>query len=136
MDFFGINIMLRGMVEVMRRSSRGTGRTELLIDSLKDGDRIICLERAEAMRIKCIAKARGVNIDTIACAPERIERMLNLRNFPGHTAFDHAWIEAYYDMVLQDAGRDFDSLQKRLSSRDLDKSTPLVDRAHSLWPYP
>jgi len=41
MDLFGIGSAIKAMIVVYRQSARGTGRTVSMVESVKDGDRIV-----------------------------------------------------------------------------------------------
>ena len=48
MDHFGIGAAMRGMFLNYMHSARRSGRTTSLVESVKDGDRIVFAERREA----------------------------------------------------------------------------------------
>ena len=58
MDFFGIGTALQGSAQIYFRSSRTTGRTTNLVDSVKEGDRIVCASGDEARHVERLLHER------------------------------------------------------------------------------
>ena len=52
MDHFGIGAAMRGMALTYIQSARRTGRTTSVVESVKDGDRIVFADRREAERVR------------------------------------------------------------------------------------
>lgn len=62
MDSFGIGAALKGAALIYFQASRRTGRTTSLVESLKDGDRVIFTNSNEADRVKRICYELGIKI--------------------------------------------------------------------------
>lgn len=129
-DFFGIGGAIRGAVEIYFRASRGTGRTIRMIDSLKEGDRVVFLNSDHAKHTVRMAKERGVEIDYIISAVVDAPYDLNRKGTPkGRLIFDHCWVEEFYKKVLERADKDIQFLQdefggygqKHIETRELAK---------------
>lgn len=119
MDHFGIGAALAANARVYFQSARRTGRTLSLVNSLKDGDRVVFTSEREGRRVKKLCAERGVTIEIVVCAPCKPERLFS-RPSPSSDArliFDHIWVEEFYLQTLQCAADDIDKLQKELSGR-------------------
>lgn len=63
MDHYGIGNAIKGIVGAYAESARRTGRTTSLVESVKDGDRVIFTNGREADRVKRLCAERGVERD-------------------------------------------------------------------------
>ena len=115
MDHFGIGQALKGMARVYFQAARGTGRTTSLLESLKDGDRVCCVNGKEADRLTRMLRERKVDAQAIAVDPNTPERIFERGTPKGRTIFDESWIEQYYLRALEAAARDIDHLQREAS---------------------
>ena len=117
MDHFGIGNALHGMVRNYFLMTRGTGRTVSLIESVKDGDRVVCTTEVEARRVRGLCAEREVKVDCVSneSSPDGIARLFHRGTPKGRTIFDHGWVEQYYLRVLDDATRCLDDLATQLS---------------------
>lgn len=117
MDHFGIGHAMRGMAFAYFRSARQTGRTTSLIDSLKDGDRVMCAtsKRAYELQRKCCE--RGLNVECFVTAVSG-QRVMERGPAKGRSLFDSQWLEQYYMAVLEHAQEEIDYLQKLTSGRE------------------
>lgn len=115
MDHFGIGQAIRGVAMIYFRSSRQTGRTLSLIESVKDGDCVCFTNSREAERVKRMCKERGVVIDTIVVNPKEPHGVFERGTAQGRMIFDHTWIEEYYLDAIGRAEKYIDSLQEQLS---------------------
>ncbi len=95
-DFFGIGNAIRGAVNIYFRSARQTGRTNALLESLKDGDRVVFIDQQEADRVRRLAKEMDKKIETAVLSPDNIEGLFDRGPSKGRTIFDHSWVERYY----------------------------------------
>jgi len=115
MDAFGIGSAMRAMVWTYIRSSRRSGRTTTLVESLKDGDRVVCLNGDHGERIYRLCEERGVSIKYVVCDPSRIDEVFMWPTSPGRTVFDHTWLEEYYQNVIDRAVDKVDYAQEQSS---------------------
>lgn len=137
MDHFGIGAAMRGMHEVYTQSARQTGRSTSLLDSLKDGDRVVCLVPQEARRLEGLARERGLKVEFVTCPVGDAQRLFEHGTPQGRTIFDHTWVEAYYLRRLEDAERDIDRLQKELSGwSEAHRQTQRAAREIMRWRVP
>ena len=75
MDHFGIGAAIHGAAMIYTSSSRRTGRTTSLVESVKDGDRIIFNNHKEAERVRRLCLERGVEVECIVLDPKHPERV-------------------------------------------------------------
>lgn len=137
MDHYGIGIAMSAMSKMYFISGRRTGRTASLVDSLKDGDRVVFSTSREAARVKRLCADKGFSIETAVCDPKQ---HVNTSNFPRltgtrRTIFDHSWVETFYGQAVINAAKDIDYLQEQLSGKDgpergTDRSVRDVQKYH------
>lgn len=115
MDHFGIGAAMASMARTYSQSARRTGRTTSLVESMKDGDRIVFHERAEAKRVERLCMERGVQVECIVVDPKDPARLLERGTNQGRTLFDHGWVEAYYQQAIASAAVHIDNLERMAS---------------------
>jgi len=96
MDHFGIGAAMQAMGRMYLQSARQTGRTVSLIESVKDGDRIIFADSKEAKRVERLLLERGVKVECMVVSPKEPNSVLERGTAQGRTIFDHSWIEQFY----------------------------------------
>lgn len=104
-DFFGIGPAIKAVTTVYLQSARGSGRTVSLINSLKDGDRVIFHQERYAQHVQRMAKERGVTIDYIVVDPTQPQRLFERGSSQGRTIFDHSWVEQFYLQAIDHADK-------------------------------
>lgn len=115
MDHFGIGSSITGAVLIYLRSSRGTGRTTSLVESVKDGDRIVFSVASEAKRVQRLCEERGVKVECVVIDPKSPQRIFERGTSQGRTIFDHSWVEEYYLHAIEEARKDIDRLERETS---------------------
>jgi hypothetical protein len=100
MDHFGIGAAMRGMAQVYIQGARRTGRTTSLVESVKDGDRIVFADTREAARVERLCVERGVKVQCIVIPPKEPQQLIERKQPEGRTIFDHGWIEQRYLEVI------------------------------------
>lgn len=117
MDHFGIGAGVMGAVNVYLTCGRRSGRTTSLIESVKDGDRIIFAEPGEADRVRRLIKERGIDVECIVVNPGDPIGIPRLSTSPddGRTILDHTWVERYYEAGIKRLARNIDNIQEGLS---------------------
>lgn len=115
MDSFGIGQAMKGMAHVYFQSARQTGRTTALVESLKDGDRVIFTNSKEADRVKDLCREFGKTIDTMVVDPKDPRRVFERGTPQGRTVFDHSWVEQFYLSAIDECQKDIDHLQRESS---------------------
>lgn len=115
MDHFGIGSALQAMWRMYCATSRRSGRTTSLVDSVKDGDRVVVLTAAQAQHLERLIAERRVSVQCIVVEPHAVDRLFERGTSEGRTIFDHAWLEAYYLMKMESAAERIDHLERELS---------------------
>jgi hypothetical protein len=116
MDFFGIGAALRAMARVYSETARRTGRTNMLLDSVLDGDRIICASAAEQRDLQHRLRERGLQVEVRVIDPRRSpHEMQCMGTAQGRTLFDHGWVEQSYVDALERHASFIGHWQQRLS---------------------
>lgn len=115
MDHFGIGQAMQSMARVYAQSARRTGRTTSLLESLKDGDRVVFIDSREADRIRRLCKERGLDVECIVLPPEQPHRLLERGMSSGRTLFDHSWVERYYIHAMERCQEEIDHWQRESS---------------------
>lgn len=118
MDHFGIGAGLTGAMDIYFHASRGTGRTTSLVDSVKEGDRVIFVSEKQAKEFERKCKDRGLKVETMACGVDDFDRLIYARQpvqGDGRLIFDHVWVEQFYRYALDRSIKEIDRLQRELS---------------------
>lgn len=115
MDHFGIGAALQGMAQMYFRSARQTGRTTSLVESVKDGDRIVFMDVKEANRVRRMCELRGLVVECVVFDPETPDRAFERGTPVGRTLFDHSWVEQYYRNAIGKAKREIDFFERQSS---------------------
>jgi hypothetical protein len=103
------------MAHTYIQTARGTGRTTSLLDSLRDGDRVCCVDAREARRLTELAHERGLKVEFLALPVSTPDRLFQRGTSEGRTIFDHSWVEQYFLAAIEQAQRDIDHLQRQTS---------------------
>lgn len=115
MDHFGIGPAMRAMLRTYTQCARGSGRTTSLINSVRDGDRIICALAVERVRLSNLLHQAGRDVEVLDIPPEHSDAVVSLPLRAGRTIFEHTWVEEFYTITLAQAARQIDELQKSAS---------------------
>lgn len=115
MDHFGIGGGVEGAALIYFTSARRTGRTTSLIESLKDGDRIVFANQREADRVKRLCLERGLNVSFIVVDPRKVRDIFQYPTSEGRTIFDHSWVEDFYLHAIEACRKDIDYIQREAS---------------------
>ena len=106
MDFFGIGQAVQAALFIYFQASRATGRTTSLLESVKDGDRIVFANFKEADKFNRLCLERGVKVECIVVLVADISRLFERGPSQGRTIFDHGWVQEYYLKVVEGCGKD------------------------------
>lgn len=115
MDHFGIGAALQAMASIYFRQSRLTGRTTSLVESVKDGDRIVFANSHEAERVRRLCREREVDVTCMVVDPSTPERLFEVGTSEGRTIFDHGWVEQHYINAIEAARSQIDHLERQSS---------------------
>jgi hypothetical protein len=114
-DMFGIGQAIRGAALVYFTSSRGSGRTISMVESVKDGDRLVFATAKEARRVDRLCKERNVRVECVVVPPSNPQEVMGRGTAQGRTIFDHSWIEQYYLAGIDRLGKDISYLEEQCS---------------------
>jgi hypothetical protein len=118
MDIYGIGNSLDAFAQTLSVSARRTGRTEMMINSLKDGDQVVFSDAKECERVR--RRLKELNIDAKCVVDSnRHHPVENMRRASGKTVFDHGWVEQFYNRKLSSAKNQLAWLQKELSGEPI-----------------
>lgn len=117
MDIFGIGAALKGCFSTYLQSARGTGRSSSMYNSLKNGDRVICLNHRDASEVEKQCRARGLEVETLTVSVERMD-VHGLGTSQGRTVFDHRFVEAFHEKSIDESINHLDCIEKHLSGFD------------------
>lgn len=115
MDHFGIGTAMYALARTLFRTAKGSGRSTSLIESLKDGDRVVFHSPAEAERVKRLCRDRRIVVDCITISPKDPSRLFGTGTSIGRTLFDHSWVEQYYLHAIENAECEIDRFQTHAS---------------------
>lgn len=115
MDAFGIGAAVRSAAAIYFRSARATGRTTAMLESLKDGDRIVFIDSREAERVRRLLEGARLKVECIVVPPAEPHRLFERGTSQGRTLFDHSWVEQYYINALDRCELEIGHFQKQLS---------------------
>lgn len=115
MDYFGIGAAMRSMISVYIQSARRTGRTTSMVESLKDGDRVVFVNRQQAEIVERLCKKRGISIEWTVVSPCNPQDTFRRGSAKGRLIFDHVWVEQYYKLAIERAMNDIDRIEREAS---------------------
>lgn len=115
MDHFGIGAAMKAANIIYSQAARRTGRTTSLIESLKEGDRVVFLNRIEAGRVQNLCRERGIEVECIVIDVDERHKLLQKPPSKGRTLFDHTWVERFYLHQIEQASKEIDHLQRESS---------------------
>lgn len=113
---------LQTQLRTYRSYAIGTGRQKQLLDSVQDGDRIVCPDRIIANSYKGRLAEMGKKVDVVVfkTRPNSDDfcKLMGCNRSTGRTIFDHIWVESYYEECLQDSIRCLDNIQNDASNAE------------------
>jgi hypothetical protein len=105
-DLFGISNAVRGVVEVYFRGARQSGRTSLLLDSVRAGDVVVFLSADQAKSFERLCRDRRITgVEAISIPPEHPEKIFERPSAVGRIIWDHCWLEAHYAQSIEHTSR-------------------------------
>ena len=118
MDFFGIGQAIRCVVQVYFMGARATGRTQSMVESLRDGDRVWFAKSKEANRVKRICKDRNLDVECLVCNPSYLERIFEHGTAKGRVIIDHGFVETMYMQMLEQCADRIRHIEQQTSHAD------------------
>lgn len=115
MDKFGIGAGVMGSVRTYFSAARQSGRTTALVESLKDGDRVVFTDDIQAEYVKKLCRQLGVKVECVVVSPRHPDGVFDRGTPTGRTIFDHVWLEEFYKERIAEAMRSIDYLERESS---------------------
>lgn len=115
-DQFGIGKVLEVAAVTYTQAARRTGRTTQMVAGLKDGDRVLFNNKAEAERVRRLCLGQGLKVNCIVIDPRRLDSLIEKGRCKGDTIFDHSWLEEYYLVRTREAQAMLQTIADRLKS--------------------
>jgi len=115
MDKFGIGAGVMGLVMTYFAAARRTGRTTALVESLKNGDRVVFVDDKQAKHVERMCRELGVKAECVVISPRHPEGVFDRSTPTGRTIFDHVWLEEFYKERIAEAMRSIDYLERESS---------------------
>lgn len=117
-DMYGIYQTTITTMNAVFNSSRRTGRTYKMIESLKDDDMVIFANAIEADRVRKICWEKGVAIKTVVVDPAIPSKIWEVtRGIRTNIVYDHSWLEKYYRHSIMAASKYIDNIQNIHNSK-------------------
>lgn len=117
-DFFGIGASIKGSLNILFQSMRATGRTINLVKSLKEGDRVICVNQGDVHYLKSRIRDFGIEgVEVIAKNPRNLD-LKGVGTAQGRTMFDHRFVEEFYKDAIEHASNQLNGMEQHLSGYD------------------
>jgi hypothetical protein len=104
MDQFGIGAAMLTAAQMYSQLARRSGRTTALLDTLKDGDRVVFADEKHVRHFESLLRERGLKVSCIVIPPRNMVDMLYRPRSTGKTVMDHVWLEQYYQHVIESSG--------------------------------
>jgi hypothetical protein len=127
------------MFEVYALAGRQTGRTEALINTLRDGDTVVVVSQAEGRNLQRRCKERGIDILVSACDTSSVHQLMSThlgRSGPSRLVFDHMWVEDYYREELWQVALTLDRITAELNKGVVDTQAAMTSFQWSEVPWP
>ena len=105
--------------------ARRSGRTSRMIEQIRDGETVVCLNQQGARQVQRLLAERGLrSVRITSCAPDLGEFMSTTAGFTGRVHLDHLWVHEWYSAAIIRATKE---LEGAVDSRDRKSSNVPVD---------
>lgn len=134
MDLFGIGAAIRGAAAIYFRAARSTGRTTSLVNSVKNGDRVVFIDATHAREFQRLCRDRGGQVDCIVVPASQPKEVF--RNGPARERLilDHCWIEAFYMQAIEQAMHEVDAIEREGSGNgEAARKSEQLSREFAKW---
>lgn len=100
-DPWGVGEALRSNMRMYSHSKRATGRSDMLMRAVQDGDTVVVAHRQEAGRLEHELRRMGKDVRIMHLDPHEglgpaLTRISERYDRRGFLYFDHTWFEAMY----------------------------------------
>lgn len=121
MDVTGIQVAIETCIEVVLKSTRGIGRSQAIINFVRNGDIIICENPNVQKDYQRRLQEKNTKAKTVICEAN-LYALTNLRytsdvfrGFRGNVLFDHNWLVQYYATAVNIASQQLTQFQDQYS---------------------
>jgi hypothetical protein len=118
MDQFGIGNAIKSFAVNLGESARSSGRTTMMLQSLKNGDRIIFKDHKECERVKRLTRQHDLLVECVV-HKAIFHPCEQFRRSPGRTVIDHAWVEDFYNSAIAKAEKEIFQIMYRLGDEHI-----------------
>lgn len=101
--------------------ARQSGRTSRMVERVRDGEMVVCLNAASARRMTELLRQQGKHrVRVVTSAPQQNEFVSTTAGYSGRLHLDHSFVWEWFSRALIDARNELDGIAK---SRDTRAST-------------
>jgi hypothetical protein len=118
-DAYGVGNSLMAFHHSMVMASRRTGRTSRMVESLKDGDRVVVASSGMKRYLADLIRKTGKKVDVIVLEPHDNYRLSLFGTSVGKTYFDNDWVEKYYKHELENISKNLRRMEEKVSGYGL-----------------
>lgn len=120
MDIYGVSLGIRACTNIYFHTVRQSGRTTHMVSLVERGDLVIIHPDVNDRDIYDLLAKRGIQGVDVAKA-RSLDEIRKLTQNQGkkyrRVHLDHSFVDAYYLKVIEDTGKNLDSLMKDLASQ-------------------
>lgn len=120
MDIYGVSLGIRACTNIYFQTISQSGRTTHMVSLVERGDLVIIHPNVHEREIYNLLAKRGIQGVDVAKAGS-LDEIRNLAQNQGkkyrRVHLDHSFVDAYYLKVIEDTGKNLDSLMKDLASQ-------------------
>ena len=120
MDIYGVSLGIRACTNIYFETVRQSGRTTHMVSSVERGDLVIIHPNVNDRDIYDLLAKRGIQGVDVAKA-RSLDEIRKLTQNQGkkyrRVHLDHSFVDAYYLKVIEDTGKNLDSLMRDLASQ-------------------
>jgi hypothetical protein len=92
--------------------ARRSGRTTRMIESVREGDAVVCLNQAHAREIRRLLDDRGLKRVSILTAPGHLGELGHVTARSNRLHIDHCWLHEYFMNEISRAENNIEALVK------------------------
>lgn len=90
--------------------ARGSGRTSRMIEKVRAGEAVVCLNGAHASHVIRVLRERGIVARVVTCGPDVGDLARTLDGYRGAVHLDHCWVHEWYSASIINATRDLEGV--------------------------
>lgn len=103
-------------LRMYEQGARRSGRTTRMIDQVRDGETVVCLNASHARHVQTALRERGLaKVRVFTCAPDMGEFVSTTAGVRGRIHLEHCWVHEWYSAAIIRATREIEGV---VASRD------------------